>query len=212
MDPQKRFRVPFAKTALRALCALSLAAVGCSSGSGGSSGSGSATSDGGGSSGGGSAFSATDQLTVLAGGQSYQYQCAEQSLDQTAGPRIVTTGCNWPSANPRIEIDFAVQGGEPLENVTIDLSAPTSTSSILFTVGLSEQSNAANVSIYPAFATGGATVASGTSGTVTVRSYDPSSGHMNIVATNVTLAVAADFNSYPAAPSTVTVLNAEIVR
>ena len=202
-----RFQAPFGKTSLRTLCALSLAAVGCSSSSSGSS-----TSDGGGSSGGGSTSSATDELTVLAGGQSYQYQCAEQSLDQTAGPRIVTTGCNWPSANPRIEIDFAVQGSTPLENVTIDLSSPTATSRILFTVGLAEPSNVNDESIYPAFGVGGGPAGPGISGTVTVRSYDPSSGHMDVVATNVTLPVSADFDAYPGAPSTITVLNAEIVR
>ena len=207
-----RFQAPFGKTALRALCALSLAAVGCSSSAGTSSGSGSGTSDGGGSSGGGSTSSATDQLTVRAGSQSYQYECAEQSLDETAEPRIVTTGCNWPSANPRIEIDFAVQGGKPLENVTIDLSSPTATTRILFTVGLAEPSNVNDESIYPAFGVGGGPAGPGISGTVTVRSYDPSSWHMDIVATNVTLPVSADFDAYPGAPSTITVLNAEIVR
>jgi hypothetical protein len=155
--------------------------------------------------------SATDQLTVQAGAQTYTYQCAEQPLDETAGPRIVTTGCGWPSGNPRIEIDFAIQGGQPLQNVTIDLSSSLAPSSILFTVGLSEQSNLNNVSIYPAFQSGGAGVAAGTSGLVDVRSYDPASGKMDVVATNVVLPVSM-FNSYPGAPSTVTVESAEIVR
>jgi hypothetical protein len=167
------------------------------------------TTSGGGADGGPSG--ATDSLTVHAGALIYTYQCAEQPLDATAGPRIVTTGCGWPSTNPRVEIDFALQGGQPMNDVSIDLSSSTAPTKILFTAALSQADNLNNVSIYSAFGQGGLGVPAGTSGVIHVRSYDPSSGKMDVVATNVVVPVST-FNAYPGAPSTLTVASAEIVR
>lgn len=194
--------LPFAR-ALLAGSVLSVATVSaCSSGSG---------ATGVGSSSGSGSGSASDQLTVKVNALVYTYECAEQPLDKTAGPRIVTTGCGWPSTSPRIEIDFALRGNEPMRDVSIDLSSPLATDRIFFTVGLAEQQNLANLSIYSAFDQGGVGVPAGTSGLITVRSYDPSSGTMDVVATNVTLPVSS-LDSYPGAPSTLTVESAEILR
>ena len=93
-----------------------LACISCSGGSSGNNGSGTSST----------ASGPHGRFVMQVGSQTYQYDCDAQPSELKFGATIETLGCNWPSTNPILEIDFTVQqGGSPaaIEDQTFDLSS-----------------------------------------------------------------------------------------
>jgi hypothetical protein len=128
-----------------------------------------------------------------------------------------TLGCNWAATNPVIEIDFTIELGSSyraaITEQTFDLSS-VSPNEIGVIVALENSSNTENTSYSSWTNNAGAYVTvPGTSGTVIVHTYDPTSQHMDIALTNVVLPISNLGNTYPGAPPTsLTISSAEIVR
>jgi hypothetical protein len=203
------------RTISGAVFALACACVSCGSSSGGS------TSNGGG---GGSSTPSTPhgRFVMEIGSQTYQYDCDAQPGELSLGTSIKTVGCNWPSNNPILEIDFEVDSQiddrVAIEDQTFDLST-ASPDQIEIVAGESDASGNGD-SIYSSWAYPDPNVdgpvmitAPGTSGSVTVRSYDPTTGHLDITLANVVIPLATNLPAtYPNSPASVVIQSAEIVR
>lgn len=194
-------------TAVRRSLAGALACVSVSCGGGSGSGSGSG------------APGPHDDFVMQVGAQTYQYDCAAQRGEL---PMVIdTVGCSWPAASPILEIDFVVEQGVqppvPIHEQTFDL-ASASPDQIEIVAGIMNASGGQD-SIYSSWefpnGVSGPTMVTtpGTTGTVTVHSFDPATGHADITLSSVVLPAATNVSgTYPNSPATVTIVSAEIVR
>jgi hypothetical protein len=182
------------------------------------------SSSDGGSGGGGSSTASTPhgRFIMEIGSQTYQYDCDAQPAELSLGTSIKTIGCNWPSGNPVLEIDFQVgspvNGQMAIEDQTFDLSS-ASPDQIQIVAGESDATGNSD-SIYsssgypdPQVDGPDMIIEPGTSGSVTVRSYEPATGHLDIVLANVVIPLATNLPAtYPNSPPSVVIQSAEIIR
>jgi hypothetical protein len=199
------------RTIRGAAIALACACVSCSSSGAGSGSGGSST-----------ASTPHGRFIMEIGSQTYQYDCDAQPAELSLGTSIKTMGCNWPSTNPVLEIDFEVDSQVDdrvaIEDQTFDLST-VSPDQMEIVAGESDASGNGD-SIYSSWAYPDPNVdgpvmitAPGTSGSVTVRSYDPATGHLDILLANVVIPLATNLPAtYPNSPPSVVIQSAEIVR
>ena len=157
------------------------------------------------------AAAGSDHFLLTLNGASYEYQCAASDDAGVRNPTILTRGCNWPATNPYLEIDISVVSSKPIKNAYMQLSDPATAAVVQVTVGLFQSSARDHSSIYASWVPGPTpTVAPGTGGGVTINSYDPTTGKLDIRISNMGLPVTQP-SDYPNAPSTIG-LGVDIVR
>jgi hypothetical protein len=123
----------------------------------------------------------------------YEYDCAAQPTELALGFKgkgrgdavMRTIGCAWPASSPTIEVDVQIQSDTPIQDQTFDL-ASTPPATIEITSGIGAGSS--NESLFASWEnnpTPGAgspleITTAGTSGTVVVHSFDPTTGSLDV--------------------------------
>jgi hypothetical protein len=122
----------------------------------------------------------------------YEYDCAAQPAELALGVKedgrgiavMKTLGCAWPASSPTIEIDVQIQSTTPIQVQTFDL-ATTPPATIEITSGIAAGSNESLFASWENNPTPGAgapleITTAGTSGTVIVHSFDPTTGSLDV--------------------------------
>jgi hypothetical protein len=165
-----------------------------------------------------------DTFHVLApGGAEYQYDCTAQPAELSVGfggdgrgyAVMKTLGCAWPTSSPIVEIDVQIQSVTPIQDQTFDLAA-TPAATIEITSGLIGSSSGnslfASWENNPTPGSGSPIeiTTAGTSGTVVVHSFDPTTGSLDVSLQDVVLPGSALSSS--AVSGAMTIVTGEVVR
>jgi hypothetical protein len=159
-----------------------------------------------------------DWLVMEVGAQTYQYDCDAPPSNEKNVAGIKTLGCNWPSSDPILELDFELKFAMPVHEQTFDLSSADA-NQVNVVAGMEDRTGTM-FSIYSSweYPTPGVSgpvmiTAPGASGTVMVHSYDPASRHLDVSLVWAELPLATNVSSsYPNAPKTIRIPRSEVVR
>jgi len=152
----------------------------------------------------------------------YEYDCAAQPAELALGfggegrgdAVMKTLGCAWPASNPTIEIDVEIQSTTPIQNQTFDL-ASTPPATIEITAGIISGSADQLFSSWennPMPTNGGPLeiTTAGTTGTVIVHSFDPTTGALDVSFDDVFLPGSSLGSG--AVTGAMTIVSGEVVR